>query len=80
MTGSLVGATIATGCGQINPASVPPVPCQSVGTQAPGGVADVLKVNGVSVLLETIEGESVKGDPKKDWKAKDAGQSVLRSD
>jgi hypothetical protein len=77
LTGSLAGATFEEGCQQTN-SNAGEVMCASVIAQSEGP-ANVLKVNGQPVLLVTSEGTS-NGKPDDVWSAKDAEQSLLRSD
>jgi hypothetical protein len=75
-SGTLAGATIASGCAQRGPNENP---CLTASTQSPGSMSQVLRVDGLPVLLETASG-STPGVPGNTWSAKAAGQSVLKAD
>lgn len=64
------------------PIPAPPpinIPCTVIVTQNPGGTSQVLKVNGVAVLIDTATG-TTQGKPTNTWSVKGAEQQVLQTD
>lgn len=75
---TLIGSSITTGCIQTN-TSNGEIPCKTILSET-NGKSSVLKVNGRSVLIEEISGQTAEGKPDNSWSAKDANQTVLNAD
>ena len=76
LAGSLGSAKIGPGCSQAQ--SNTTHPCDAASSQI-GGTSQVLKVNGVSVLVASAKG-ATNSAPPATWSVKDAKQSVFGAD
>ncbi len=79
LSDTLAGTALAAGCNQVNAANGES-PCVSIAEMLPGGVSQVLNVEGKPVILESVKGKTGGGMPDQSWSAKDAAQTLLKAD